>query len=293
MNKGQSPLIAIGYIEYGATTAPYLPFFLESLTRQTYSNVIILSHDNTPGEGKDNIGFSRAYNKLIGEAIAQGAEYFLVINPDTIHEPDMIEKLAAALENNHALGSVSPKILSWDFSSNTKTNIIDSCGLRLHSALEFRDIGQGEVDRGQYDKTAILGPSGAAGLFRLSALKAIQENNQYFDERFFMYKEDCDLAYRLHMAGFASALIPQALAYHDRTASGGTLSKRLLQRWDRTRSAKGYSFVNQHLLYRKYWTQQTSKDKFLIILHVFMRFGAAIVLEPYLLAHYRYIIKRI
>ncbi len=63
----------------------------------------------------------------------------------------------------------------------------------------------------------ILGPSGAAGVYRLSGLEKIKVNNQYFDELMFMYKEDCDLDYRLFLAGYKSLYVSEAVIYHDRT----------------------------------------------------------------------------
>lgn len=186
------PKVWVGFIVYGDVTAHYLPYFLQSLQRQTYTSTHIVCFDNSSEADNENseylkshpeikvyrqegnIGFSAAYNILIAEAIASGAEYFFVVNPDTLVEPDVIDQLVISLAKNTHCASACPKILKWNFKAHIKTSIIDSCGLVLKPGLVFRDLGQGEEDKGQYDQSLILGPSGAAGLFRLSALRMIE-----------------------------------------------------------------------------------------------------------------------
>lgn len=303
--KASETSVWAGFITYGELTAPYLKEFLASLAAQTGVKLQVIAFDNTPEVANENsrilkehsaievlhegenIGFSRAYNRMIARAAEAGADYFLAINPDTLLEPDTVAKLLAAIQADLALASAAPKIRQWNFKEHIKTDIIDSCGLRLGSALHFSDIGQGENDRGQYDEAKIIGPSGAAGLYRISALQAAAENGQYFDEHFFMYKEDCDLAYRLALAGFGSKLVSEALVYHDRTATGGSLGGRLSNRFSRSRNNRRWAFLNQHFLFIKFWGRQNFRNKLLILIHIKMRFLAALLLEPYLLKEYK------
>jgi len=303
------PKVWVGFIVYGDVTAAYLPYFLQSLQRQTFTSTHLVCFDNSPEADNENseylknypeiqvyrqegnIGFSAAYNILIANAIASGAEYFFVVNPDTLVEPDVIDQLVSSLEKNTQCASVCPKILKWNFKAHIKTSLIDSCGLVLKPGLVFRDLGQGEEDKGQYDQSLIIGPSGAAGLFRLSALESIQDKENFFDEFLFMYKEDCDLAYRLSLAGYSSHLVSKAVMYHDRTVSGGTLFQRFFSRKQRSKAANRFAFVNQHLLYIKYWHRQVFSNKCRIIAAIILRGLEALVLEQYLLGSYRYIFQ--
>jgi GT2 family glycosyltransferase len=155
--------------------------------------------------------------------------------------------------------------------------------------LRFYDLGQGEKDDKRFDFFKIFGPSGAAGIFRLSALEKIKENNQYFDEQFFMYKEDCDLAYRLFLAGFKSALVPSAIMYHDRTASsaGRGLLRKIFNRSKKSRQIRSWSFRNQHLIFIKHWTKQNLFSQAIIILRVLAMGVFSLILEQYLLKEYK------
>ena len=96
--------LAIGFITYREQTAKYLPYFLPSLFKALAGDIDykIFCWDNSENDksniefivsnypeikiikSEKNIGFAAAYNKMIDEAKKLGAEYFLVINPDTI-----------------------------------------------------------------------------------------------------------------------------------------------------------------------------------------------------------------
>jgi GT2 family glycosyltransferase len=79
------------------------------------------------------------------------------------------------------------------------------------------DRGAGEPDLGQYDKAEeVFGPSGAAALYRGEALQDVAFNGQVFDEDFFAYREDADLAWRCRLMGWKSIYAPSAVALHRR-----------------------------------------------------------------------------
>ena len=179
--------------------------------------------------------------------MALGAKYYLAFNVDIILEPEAIGALLRTLEADDQLGSVSPKVLRWNFAHQAKTKQIDSCGIKQLAGLQFIDLGQGQIDIGQYDQAEILGPSGCAALYRLSALEQVKEGKNYYDPNFFMYKEDVDLAGRLRLAGWQSKLVPTALVYHDRTiASAGHHWWQIVKaRQGHSRINKQYSFLGQ------------------------------------------------
>ncbi|MCX6798172.1 MAG: hypothetical protein NTX66_03120, partial [Candidatus Falkowbacteria bacterium] len=201
---------------------------------------------------------------LIRRARELNAEYFLIINPDTILDERAVSELIRILDSGNHLASVSPKILTW------KSDKIDTLGLILKPGLRFFDYGQGqselEIKPNIKLEPNIIGPSGAAGLFRMSALDRIRVDNQYFDERMFMYKEDCDLAYRLFLAGYKSQLVSSALIYHDRSVHVGRpgLLGILKNRRTKSRSIRAWSFANQNLLWKKHWRRQNLKNKIII-----------------------------
>jgi GT2 family glycosyltransferase len=155
-----------------------------------------------------NTGFARAHNDLIRQSQSQ---YVLVLNPDTILNPGFIESMVRAMDARPDAGSASGKLLRMD----RKT--IDSTGIRMLRSQRHLDRGADEPDLGQYDTPEdIFGPSGAAALYRRSALDDAAFGGEYFDEDFFAYREDADLAWRLQLLGWKSIYVPSAVAQHRR-----------------------------------------------------------------------------
>ena len=284
--ENNQPKIYIGFITYGEATAKYLPYFLPSLKNQTFKDFTILAVDNSQARENanalyiknnfpeidlkwpdKNLGFAKAFNLMIKEAAAGGAEYFLALNPDMIFEADYIEKIVKAIEADRKIGAVAPKIFKWDFAVNKKTNQLDSLGLALSQEHRFFDARQGEPDDISISSAReVFGFTGAAALLRLKALAdvayTIQSppaplcqggSKEYFDELMFMYKEDCDLSYRLRLAGWKIILEPEAVAYHNRAVAskGKTNYEIALNRRNKSRLVKQWSFLNQWILLLK------------------------------------------
>ena len=304
--------LTIGFITYKDLTAKYLPFFLLSLKKQEFKDFQIIVFDNSGSSNNENIkylqknypeikiisqnknlGFSKAYNLIIKKALELDSEYFLALNPDMILELDVISKMFNFMEGDFALGSIAPKILKWDFENTRKTNIIDSCGVKEISAIRFKDLGQGEIDKKQYINSKILGPSGAAAMYRMSALEKVKEDEKYFDELMFMYEEDCDLAYRLKLAGFKSKFVNDAIIYHDRTASSkgqGNMDV-ARNRKNKNKNIRKWAFLNKHIMFLKYWRTLNFKGKLEVFWFSFRMFIFACLFEQFLIKQYLVLFK--
>jgi GT2 family glycosyltransferase len=316
MDERKKIKLVVGFITYGDTTFKYLPYFLESLSSQSFKDFIIIAADNTevkdnknkeyiasnyPGIdlewSGENKGFARAYNVLIRKTITMGAEYFLTLNPDMILRPDALARMVKIMDRKPNLGSLSPKVMRWDFEKNIKTKLIDTCGIILNKGLRFSDLGQAMPDNSQYDNSRILGPSGCASFFRISALEKVSyhlsDRVEYYDELMFMYKEDCDIAYRLHLSGYGSELASDAVIFHDRTAEaqGESDTAVALNRRNKSKSVKSWSFLNQQIIFSKYWKLQNFKNKLSILSYQLKMIGYIILFEQYLLKEFKVLRK--
>lgn len=309
--------LIIATIVYKNSSYPYLDKFLTSLSRASAflssHDCQILVADNSGDDDRNrkyfqnnkdlldekinyldfgkNLGFAKAYNILIKSAKAKNAKYFLMLNPDILVDEKAIFNLLSNFTNNQDLSALTGKILVWDFKNNLLKNIIDSCGIVMNSALLFKDLGQGEHDRGIYDSAHIIGPSGAVAMFKIESLDKVKENGQYFDENFFMYKEDCDLAYRLYLKNLKTKLIPSALFYHDRSVSGGSLSQKIKNRNKRSKKERAWSFFGQHYLFIKHFSKQKLLAKILIFFYVIKMLIYALIFERFLLKEYKKLYK--
>ena len=196
---------------------------LESLAAQTFRDFQIHVLDNASSDGTveklagfdvalvkspTNTGFAKAHNDLIH---AYPAEYVLMLNPDAVPRPDFLERIIEALDARPDAASASGKLLRMDGVT------LDSAGIVMQRNQRHLDRGAGEPDRGQFDSPEdVFGPSGAAAVYRMKALNDVAINGQFFDEDFFAYREDADLAWRCRLMGWTSIYVPSAVALHRR-----------------------------------------------------------------------------
>lgn len=161
-----------------------------------------------------NVGYAIAVNL----GIEQGrAAYVLVLNQDASIHPGFLELLARRLNADTRLAAVGGKVLHRSTPDDTPDGLVDTAGIEFRKGRRAVDIGQGDPDDGQFDGwREVFGVCAAAALYRRSALDRVKEPWGLFDERFFMHKEDVDLAWRLRAAGYKAGVDGAAVAYHAR-----------------------------------------------------------------------------
>ena len=98
-----------------------------------------------------------------------------------------------------------------------RSNIIDSTGIYFTPNMRHLDRGAEEIDRGQYDRPQyVFGATGAAAFFRRSFIDDVSVEGEFFDEEFFAFREDADLAWRAQVMGWKCLYTPKAVAWHVR-----------------------------------------------------------------------------
>ncbi|MEK9133047.1 MAG: glycosyltransferase family 2 protein [Patescibacteria group bacterium] len=198
---------------------------------------------------KENSGYAGGANK--GIEVSRG-EFVFILNPDIVFESDYLDVLMRRVGRDAKIGAIIGKLRKYDFEHHKKTNLIDSAGLLMFKNRRCVDRGQGEEDLGQYDTAEeVFGITGAAPLYRRSALEDIKVCDEIFDNDFFMYKEDVDVSWRLRLAGWKCFYEPEALAYHGRGT--GVLSRDSSLKVAKNRGAlskfqRFYSYKNERLM---------------------------------------------
>ena len=149
-----------------------------------------------------NAGFAVANNRA---AEASTAEFLVLLNPDTVADPGWLAALIAAANFHPEAASVGSLQLRLDDPA-----IMDGVGDVWHVAGLAWRAGEGKPSKGAPGDGDIFGPCAAAALYRREAFAAMGG----FDERFFCYCEDVDLAYRLRLAGHGSVRASGAVVRH-------------------------------------------------------------------------------
>jgi GT2 family glycosyltransferase len=300
------PLVSIIVLSYNSRR--YIEKCLNAVLGQDYPNLEILIVVTGSDDGSDeflknryrrfkkirilepgeNLWFSRGNNFGINQA---RGEYVLSLNQDTIMERNFISLLVKALEEDRALGSVTGKLLHYKFDIDSKTRILDSTGIEIFRTRRVIDRGQWEIDFGQYDlDTEVFGASGAAAMYRHSALEEIKLPKpdggfEYFDEDFLAYKEDVDLAWRLALAGYKCRYVPEALVYHGRSVGRSwptQVIRFILNRRRQSRLVRKLSFKNHYLMMVKNELPELFWRHFLFILcRELLLFFYTLIFEPF------------
>ena len=167
-----------------------------------------------------NTGFAAGANS----GIASSTQPFVFLfNPDLCLQRATLATLAAALEAAPPdVAAVGPKLLRAAGDDLQPTDLIDTTGIVMTRDGRHLDRGAGERDQGQFDETGeVFGISGAAVLFRREALFDARVDGEVFDEDFFAFREDADLAWRLRGFGYRALYVPTAVAWHRRNVTPG------------------------------------------------------------------------
>jgi GT2 family glycosyltransferase len=212
-------------------SAKFLARCLDSIHSQTYQPIEVVIVDNASADetrailqqttglkifyNDRNTGFAAAQNQA---ARAARGTWLLSLNPDATLSSTFVAELITVGELDCRIGTVCGKLLRWDPESHEElTRVIDSTGIYFRRDLRHLDRGGEELDTGQYEKVEyVFGATGAAALYRRTMLDDVSVEGQYFDEQFFAYREDADLAWRAQLMGWHCLYTPKAVAWHVR-----------------------------------------------------------------------------
>jgi len=267
---------------------------LESLQQQTFRDFAIHILDNASKDdtlkiiepfeidylmrSPVNTGFCKAHNEL---ARRFASEYVLFLNPDTVLKSKFIEELVTALDARPDAASACGKLLRMDGMT------IDSTGIVMLREQRHLDRGAGEPDLGQYNRADdIFGPSCAAALYRRKALEDTAVDGQCFDEDFFAYREDADLAWRCRLFGWNAIYVPNAVALHRRRVTPERrreLPKLINYHSVKNRFLLRFNNMSLHLYRRDFW-KITARDS-AVVGYVFLREWSSIPALFYLARH--------
>ncbi|MCU1348480.1 MAG: glycosyl transferase, family 2 [Acidobacteria bacterium] len=245
LNAREPLLVSVVLITWNSAT--YLRRCLAGLRGQTYRPLEVIVVDNGSIDdsvaiiaaglpearvirNEGNRGFAAAANQGIDAA---GGELVLFCNPDAFFSPGYAEQLVAALQTAGAeFGAATGLLLRGEGSEIAPTGTVDSKGIRMTRSGRHLDIDQGEpadapdgrglrplASPGHRSLFEVFGVSGAAALYRHSFLRDVAIDDQPFDEDFFAYREDADLAWRGRLFGWRALYVPAAVAYHVRTVT--------------------------------------------------------------------------
>jgi GT2 family glycosyltransferase len=260
----------------------YLEACLQSIFEQNYRQLEIVVVDNGSMDGTrgflsrfedrvrveyndGNIGFAAAQNQAIARSTG---DWVLVLNPDVVLLPGVVEQLVEAGRIDEKAGTVCGRLLAIGRDLKPPENpLIDTAGIYFTEAMRHFDRGWHEPDDGRFRKMEyVFGASAAAALYRREMIADISEGGNFFDPDFFAYREDADVAWRAQLFGWRCLYTPATVGYHVRSVGPGnrhavpavinmhSVKNRFLMR---TKNMTGGVF-------RRFWRQMIARDLLVI-----------------------------
>jgi GT2 family glycosyltransferase len=196
----------------------YLEGCLKTLAAQTCSHFEVLIVDNASTDDSAdwvaahfpdmpllraprNIGFAAGNN--LGIHAARG-EFIATLNNDTEVEADYLERLSAPMREPR-VGFCAPLMLEF-----LRRDRVDSAGIGIDRAGFAWNLQAGKRAGQATAERRVFGACAGAALYRRTMLDEIG----LFDEDYFGFYEDADLAWRARLAGWECELVPGARVYH-------------------------------------------------------------------------------
>jgi GT2 family glycosyltransferase len=213
------PSVAVLIVNYNS--GEMLARCLAALSRQTVRDFRTIVVDNAStdvsAEGIEalhanvtlvragkNLGFAAGNNLAL--AHAGKPDWIALLNPDAFPQPDWLERLLLEAYAWPQFSFFGCRMLLAD-----TPQFLDGTGDVYHvSGITWRRDHGVAAERGVALADEIFGPCAAAALFSRAAL----DEAGAFDERYFCYHEDVDLAFRLRLLGHRCRYVPEAVVHH-------------------------------------------------------------------------------
>jgi GT2 family glycosyltransferase len=193
-----------------------------------------------------NLGFGGGANAGFRRAKELRATTIALLNDDIEVESGWLRPLITALDFDSTLGAVQPKLLI----AGSDPARVNSVGVNVGADAAGTDVGYGEPDGPEFvDDRSIESFTGGAVVFRSEFLN----DTDGFDESYFLYYEDLDLARRGSARGWTYRCVPASRVWHRVSASTSRLGNRARYLQERNRLRYAFRFGDSAMVRRGLW----------------------------------------
>ncbi len=214
----------VGVVTVTYNSGSVIDDFMNSILKQTYGDFILYVVDNAssddtlrrlaeyrdvrivPIPNEVNAGVAEGNNIGIQAALKDGCGFVLLINNDTLFEPNLISKLADGLREHEGDMAV-PKILFFDDPKKIW------CAGGYFNALRGTGshFGLGRKDDGRFDRAKAVGYSPTCCML---IKREVFDRVGLMDPSYFLYFDDTDFCLRAYRAGVKLFYLPSARLRH-------------------------------------------------------------------------------
>jgi GT2 family glycosyltransferase len=224
---------------------------LESIIIQQYKDFIIYLVDNDSKDQTLNIiqkyltkisiciistmnnnGFAKGNNIGIQRAMDDGCDFVFILNPDMQLEEKCIDVLTERIKSDEKIAAIGPVVLD----GNKTGNFIQSYGFKANFRTQMKDIlfSGKELTNEIPSEIYVDYVLGGVMMIRSNVLKT----TGFFEEDYFMYNDELDIAYRIKNSGYKTLCVRDAIVRHYH----GTIKK----------NRSGYNLMYYYMMRNKY-----------------------------------------
>ena len=208
-------------------TAACLESFLAQ--RGVVTEILLIDNASTDGSGErlnvrypslhylqagENLGYAGGSNRGIEWAMTLGAKWVVVVNNDTVADPDCVRLMLDAAETDSRIGALAPLIVRFDrpdriWFAGGRYDRLRAVGMHRKFGAALRDAVPNEASApGSWRECSFL--TGCCLLLRRSALDEVG----LFRADYFAYVEDLEFSLRLTEARWRIGWVPDARLKH-------------------------------------------------------------------------------
>ncbi|MEE3418117.1 MAG: glycosyltransferase family 2 protein [Methanosphaera sp.] len=208
---------ALGNIRVETEYTKYVdnkPIKLTIVNEGEYSEIDNTSDENEKKllliKNNENYGFAKGNNIAIDYTIKyDNPDYVLLLNNDTIVDPNFLEKMINVAQNDSKIGLLGPKFYYYDYEGSHETiwcigSVVDLDHFPGHHSI---------MEEPDYDLTQDViecdWVSGAGALIKTEAMP-----ESYLSTEFFFGCEDVDLAISIKEKGYKVVTVMDSIIWH-------------------------------------------------------------------------------
>lgn len=218
---------------------------------------------------RPNLGFAGGNNVAYRHARGR---YFLLLNSDTVVRPGWLSELVRYADAQPRAGLVGPKLVNPDGSLQYSCRRFPTLGAGLfrNTPLQWllpRNHYTSDYLMQSWDHSSAQQVDWLSGACLMARREMIDEIG-VLDERYFMYLEDTDWAFRAHKADWEVHYVPEPVVLHEIGRSSDRRPRRMI--------------VMHHQSAYRYFSEHTAAGKSLpgrLLLIALLTFRAALTLS--------------
>jgi GT2 family glycosyltransferase len=252
-----------GCLESIYTSPPAFPFEIIVVDNHSQDGTLEMLRQEYPQvQARENSG-NEGYTRPMNQALKMGSgQYLIQLNPDTLVQPGMFDRLARFMEEHPDAGICTPKVLNRDGTLQKQCRrsaarpwdaftYFTGLSKRYPKDRRFAGYLMTYLDEDAINEVEAV--SGSCMFIRREVIGQIG----YLDEVFFAYQEDADFCFRARQAGWKIYYVPQAQVIHYGGQGGSRVEVyRSIYQWHRSyflyyrkHLARDYFFLFNWLYY--------------------------------------------